>query len=425
MQKSGNGFKSWIMWLLAAGFFLVTYFARVAPSVMVNDLMRHFQVSAFSIGTLSAFLYYAYIGMQLPVGALFDFCKTRLLLTLATFLCGISCILFACTNSIIAAEIFRFLLGVGSAFAFVGALKVAGMWFSPSRFGVLASSTQALGMLGAALGIGPVSFMVMTIGWRQTIWLIGGALLLLALLIGIILRDRKTTKVTTEKTMSEIETSILHDFKILLKNPQLWLNALIIGCMYAPTGAFAELWGPSYLRHVNHWHIAIAANAVSTIFIGWTVGGPIIGWISDSFQRRKVIIVFTLISSLLLMSAILYLPNLSITVMFILLFCYGFCNAGTATAYAIAKEISPAKTSATAIAFTNMFSILIGSTLQPIIGLFLDLSRNKIILHGIHYYSAHDYKLAMLTLPGCLIAGLIAVIFLKESYGQHLNGIQH
>lgn len=419
MQKSGNGLQSWIMWLLAAGFFLVAYFARVAPSVMVNDLMRHFQVSAFSIGTLSASFYYAYIGMQLPVGTLFDLYETRLLLTFAAFLCGISCILFAFTNSISVAEIFRFLLGAGAAFSFVGALKIAGMWFSPSHFGMLASSTQALGMLGAALGIGPVSIMVMSLGWRQTIWLIGGTLLLLALLISIILRDRKTTKTTPEKSTPEIENSILNDVKILLKNPQLWLNALIIGCMYAPTGAFAELWGPSYLHRVNNWHLAIAANAVSVIFIGWTIGGPITGWASDFIRHRKPIIVFTLISSLLLMSIILYLPNLPITIMFILLFCYGFCNAGTATAYAVAKEISPAKTSATAIAFTNMFSILIGSALQPIIGLFLDLSHNKIIIKGIPYYSAHDYKLAMLALPGCLIIGLIAVIFLKESYEQY------
>ncbi|MGD9107650.1 MAG: MFS transporter [Gammaproteobacteria bacterium] len=413
------------MWLLAAGFFLVTYFARVAPSVMVNDLMRHFQVSAFSIGTLSAFLYYAYIGMQLPVGALFDFCRTRLLLTFATFLCGISCILFACTDSIIAAEVFRFLLGVGSAFAFVGTLKIAGMWFAPSRFGVLASSTQALGMLGAALGVGPLSLVVITLGWRQTIWIIGGILLLLALLIGIILRDRKITKTVTEGAIPKIETSIFNDFKILLKNPQLWLNALIIGCMYAPTGAFAELWGPSYLHRVNNWHLAIAANAVSVIFIGWAIGGPIIGWASDFFQLRKPIIIFTLISSLLFMLLILYLPNISIPTMFVLLFYYGFCNAGTATAYAIAKEISPSKTIATAIAFTNMFSILIGSALQPIIGLFLDLSHNKVVINNVPYYSTHDYKLAMLTLPGCLIVGLIAVIFLKESYGQHQNNTQH
>ena len=34
---------AWIVWVLAALFFFGEYFARVAPSVMVTDLMRDFR----------------------------------------------------------------------------------------------------------------------------------------------------------------------------------------------------------------------------------------------------------------------------------------------------------------------------------------------------------------------------------------------
>lgn len=419
MQKYGNSLQSWMMWILAASFFMFGYVARLAPSVMVPDMMRAFNASAFSLGTVSAFFYYAYIGMQLPASALFDFFSTRLLLTIATCLCGISYVLFAFTNSIFAAEIYRFILGFGSAFAFVGALKTAGQWLPPQRFGLLASSTQAMGMLGAALGTGCAAVLTIHFGWRQTLILIGVVLLLLAVSLFIVLRDHKPTHITSESSSTEEPSSVWQNFVQLLRNPQLWINGLVIGCLFAPTAAFAEFWGTSYLTHVQGLHFAIAANAVGTIFIGWAVGGPITGWLSDFLQKRKPILVFTGILSLLFLSLVLFLPHIPATMIFILLFCYGFCNSGMAISYTVSKEISPVKTSATAIGFTNMASILIGSALQPLIGLLLDLNWKHKMVNGVRFYSSANYHTAISILPICFVIALIAVIFLKESYGTH------
>ena len=60
MAKLKN-FHAWIIWGLAALFFFAEYFARVAPSVMVDHLMRAFNTDAFHLGSLSAFFYYAYV----------------------------------------------------------------------------------------------------------------------------------------------------------------------------------------------------------------------------------------------------------------------------------------------------------------------------------------------------------------------------
>ena len=50
----------WLMCALVALFYCYAYFLRVSPSVMVNELITHFQVNAGSLGILSAFYYYAY-----------------------------------------------------------------------------------------------------------------------------------------------------------------------------------------------------------------------------------------------------------------------------------------------------------------------------------------------------------------------------
>ena len=59
-------------WLTAALFFGYAWVLRVAPSVMVEELMRDFAVGAAVLGNLSAAYFYGYAGMQIPVGLLLD-----------------------------------------------------------------------------------------------------------------------------------------------------------------------------------------------------------------------------------------------------------------------------------------------------------------------------------------------------------------
>ena len=61
-----------MIWSLSALAFGYAFFQRVAPSVMVNDLMAEFAVSGAVLGQLSALYFYPYAAMQLPIGALLD-----------------------------------------------------------------------------------------------------------------------------------------------------------------------------------------------------------------------------------------------------------------------------------------------------------------------------------------------------------------
>ena len=91
---------------------------------MVGDLMENFHISASTLGILSAFYFYAYSPMQIPAGLLMDRFGARRLLTFATFICGLGGILFGFAPSLWLASLARFLMGLGSAFAFVGLVFV-------------------------------------------------------------------------------------------------------------------------------------------------------------------------------------------------------------------------------------------------------------------------------------------------------------
>ncbi len=417
-SKEHHWLYPWLIWVLGAAFFFSEYLGRVAPNVIVAELSQEFHLTALMVGALSSTFLWPYIVMQMPVGMLVDRYGPHKLLTFTAAVCGLGCMTFAVAHGLFVAQIGRFLMGFGAAFAFVGALKLATMWFSPTRFGLLAGLTQALGMLGAALGAGPLSVLVEGLGWRKTMWLIGGILMLVALLIGLIVRDNHIGPHGERETTSQslIPISFWDAFTRVLKNPQSWLNGFYVGLIYAPTGAFAEFWGTTYVQNNNGFDKVTAAVAISCIFLGWVVGGPLAGMLSDRIKRRKPVMYGSALLSLITMTAALYWPNLSVSTLFILMFLYGLANTGVGVSYALAGEINERKVAGTSLAFANMASIIIAAAFQPLIGWFLDLQWDGKLVDGAPFYSIEAYRQAMLALPICLALGLISTFFVKETY---------
>lgn len=402
----------WLLWSLAASAFFIEYFARVAPGVMVDSLMRDFNVQALALGSLSAFFYYAYVGMQIPVGILIDRFSLRWLLTTMILMCAIGCFIFALTSQLSIAALARLLMGFGAAFAFVSALKVASVWFPARRFGLLAGLTQAVGMLGAALGQMPMAYLVDHLGWRATLMVITIIMLLLALVIASIMCDRTAQN----RAASKLSYSPWSGLVVVLKNSQSWWNALFAGLLYAPTAALAELWGIKFFRQAYHLSNEIAAMAIGFIFIGWAIGSPINGGISDRIKRRKPMLILSAFLSLLFASIVLMLPHLPLWLLFSLLFLYGVANTGVATAYAVASEINPHSVSGTSVAFANMASVLIGAGFQPLIGWLLEKNWDGLRIHGVPIYSVADFHSALLVLLLSLLLALLAACAIQETY---------
>lgn len=417
-NRQFKSFYPWVVWGLGAAFFFAEYLGRVAPSVVATDLMKAFHVGALSIGTLSGMFLLPYIAMQMPVGMLVDRYGPHKILTVTAGLCALGCFLFASAKGLFVADLGRFLMGFGASFAFVGALKLATLWFSPTRIGLLAGLTQALGMFGAAIGEGPLANLYQSLGWRTTIVMIGFILLLIAVLIALVVRDHPDRVKVPQHSHTSTHMALLASLLVVVKNPQSWLNGLYVGLIYAPTGAFAEMWGVTYVNRVNGIDKMDAADAISCIFLGWAVGGPLAGMLSDRIRRRKPVMYASAIFSLLFITAALYMPNLSTTMLFLLMFLYGVANTGVGVSYALSGEINPLNVAGTSIAFANMASIIIAAAFQPLIGWFLDLQWTGELLSGTPFYTPEMFQKSMIVLPICLALGIIVTFFVKETHCQ-------
>ena len=133
---------------VAGLFYCYEFVLRIIPGVLQTEISAAFgHISATEFGQLSAFYYFAYSPMQMPVGILMDRVGPRCLLTAACFCCTIGSFLFMDTNSLIIASIGRFMIGFGSSFAFVGVLFLAMKWVPRQFFSLLVRLVTTLGML--------------------------------------------------------------------------------------------------------------------------------------------------------------------------------------------------------------------------------------------------------------------------------------
>jgi MFS family permease len=409
--------QPWLIWGLGASFFFAEYFARVDPSIIAADLMKDFNVGAFALGSLSALFYYPYIAMQLPVGSLVDRYGPHKLMTVMALVCGVGAMLFSFSTFFWMAGFARMLMGFSAAFAFVGTLKLATVWFEPRKLGLLAGLTQGSGMLGAAVGSGGFAFLVSAFGWRHTIFIIGLILLVIGVLIGFFVNDRKPASHVHE-TVHIKPVSILEGLKTVFRNPQSWCNAAYVGLLYAPTGAFAELWGPSFMHRVYGISNTEGSLMISLVFVGWAIGGPLVGWLSDAIGKRRPILFASAALSAVLLTLILFVypgSGVGLPLLMTSMVLYGVCNTGVAISYAVAGEINPLPTAGASVAFANMASIAVAAILQQLLGFILSNTWSGKYVNGIQYYSSVDYKLAMVALPICLVVAFFLVFFIRET----------
>ena len=399
----------WFVWFLGASFFFYKYLVQVSPSVMTTDLMHAFNIHGVGLGNLSACYFYAYLLMQIPVGILLDKFSPRYLTALAILICALSTYVFSETNSLVLAGISRAFIGFGAAFAAVSCFKIAALWFPPKRFALISGMCMTAAMLGAVGGQAPLSLLVQDYGWRLALKIVAGLGVVLSLIYVLTIRDK------TKKSISAPLEKIVQPF-VVLKSKQAWLLSLYSGLAFAPVSVFGGLWGVPFLQQTYQLSAPEAALAVSWIFIGFAVGAPLLGWLSDLMGKRKPLMTFgTLLATLCLM-IVIYGPSGHTGLISVCLFLFGLGASGFFISFSMIKEGFPLLLTATVLGFMNTFDSICEAFTEPLVGILLDMGWGGQVQNGIHQFSIHGYQVALLLLPVYLIIALILLIFIKETY---------
>lgn len=415
----------WVICTIGMLFYCYNYFLRVSPSVMQHHLMSALHINAYEFGALAAFYYYAYTPMQIPVGMIYDRFGAKMVQFFACSIVVVGVGIFISADNYATACAGRLLIGLGTAFAYIGVLKLASLWLPPNRFATIAGLTTAFGMMSAIFSDKVLTQFVQTVGYKsalETALYIGIGLCFLILFF---MRSRPKvtlphqTKSTLVKPMSFAQ--LMGALRVILTNSQMWIIGLI-GCLfYLPASVFLDLWGIPFLKTVYHLSAEEAATAVSWIFVGWIISGPSIGALSDKIKRRRSPLLISAFMSTILISMVFYIPHLSLLSLDIIFFLLGiFCGAHP-LCFALGKENSPNQFSGTAVAVTNTLIMLGGLIFQPVVGKLLDKHAVDVVLkNGVPVYSAGDYIYALSVIPIGLLIAIFLSFFLKETYCESL-----
>ncbi len=434
-----GGWYSWCFWGIVAIFYLYEFFVRVTPNVILPQLAEDLKSDPGTIGSAMSVYLWVYAPTQLIVGWLFDRFGTKYLVSSASIICGVGCIVFALSDSLGIAAGARGLIGIGSAFAFVGAVYVATVWFPPKRLALIAGMTTSVGMVGEVTGQLPMSMLVQAYDWRTIVmWTgyIGGALGVLIFLV----IPRRPSWFSASVARHESESAGLwKSIGCVLGNPQVWLIGFVSAVIYLPLSVLAALWGTSSLEPLDSLNQNQASTAISMLAIGWLIGCPVVGLLSDRFKRRRPFIFIGCLGGMATM-ILLLIPGTPYWMLIIMLFISGLATSSQAITFAMAMEVNPRRFGATSIAICNFLVMLMAAGLQVGIGWILNWragihvagSTNPVHPGSAHPSTAHlaavgkdldpfatlqaiDYQWALACIPILFVLATVVTFFIKET----------
>ena len=369
---------------------------------MTSELMRDFAVGGTALGILSAMYFYPYALIQLPVGLLVDRFGPRKLLSFAALVCAVASWWFAASTNLLGASLSRALIGISVGFAFVGTLSIASHFFPRRYFAMLSGLLMAVGMAGAIAGQVPLRSAVEAYGWRNSFQVLSLMALALSIALYVVVPRRTVAATRVEQRSSDIFSGL----RQVCANTQSWWCAGAGFGMTSVMLSFAGLWAVPWMTMTRALDDRSAASIASMMFLGWALGSPLLGWLSDHLGRRKLPLQAGALLALLTLLGILYWPQVNERGLRLLFFLNGFGAGAMVLCFATCREWNRMANSGAASGLINMCVVGAGAVMQPLIGALLDSGWQGSLAKGVRVYSADNFTVALSAL---VVTGLLAV----------------
>jgi len=393
-------------WLLVAVYYFYQYSLRSAPSVMIPQLTESLGVNAMGVSAIVGMFYYSYSPFSVVAGATIDRFGPKRIIPIGATLVGIGALLFG-TGNVAAANIGRFLQGAGGAFALVGAVYLITKNFPATMAASLIGATQMFGMAGGSAGqfvVGPL--IERGLPWGQ-FWIYAG-ILGLAIAVGLFaFLPKEVPRAATAD--SHGWSGMFRSLKTVFLNPQSILCGLISGLLFIPTTILGMTWGVRFLQEARGRDYEAAVMLAATVPLGWIIGCPLLGFISDRLGRRKPVILAGTLMLLAVLAwvlfgdpAILRGPAVGILM--------GVASGAAMLPYSVIKEANPPELGGSATGVINFLNFTFSALLGPVFG-----ARLVEVSAGANEMSLEHYQAGFKPLLLGVAIALILTFFLRET----------
>ena len=379
---------------------------HASPSVMMPQLTEAFGVNALGVSAIVGMFYYGYSPFSLVAGISMDRFGAKRVIPIGAAVVGFGALLFG-TGNVALANIGRFLQGTGGAFALIGAVYLITKNFPASVAASLIGATQMFGMAGGSAGqflVGPI--IKSGVSWDR-FWIYAGCLGLLISGVLLVLLPKETPKTSTSG--SGAFTALLRSLGKVFRNPQSILCGFISGLLFIPTTILGMTWGVRFLQEARGREYEAAVTLAAAVPLGWMIGCPLLGFISDRLGRRKPVILGGTIMLLAVVAWVLF-GNPEILRGHTVGILMGIASGAAMLPYTVIKEANPPELGGTATGVINFLNFTFSALLGPVFG-----ARLVQMPEGDSNLALAHYQAGFKPLLYGIIVALILTFFLKET----------
>jgi sugar phosphate permease len=386
-----------VAWLVTAVYYFYQYTLRSAPAVMMPQLADAFGLTAMGVASMVGLFYWGYSPFSLVAGAAMDGLGPRRVVPIGAAV-GVGC----CVARPGPGHVGRFLRALAASSPdrrrlhltkasrrhgcdLIGAMQMFGMAAAPGQFVVGPMIAGGVPWSRFWLGMGVAGLVI-------------GALLY-ALIPG------------AEKAAGKSDwlRSAARAMRTVFLNPQSLLCGFIAGLLFIPTTIFDMVWGVRYLQEARGLDYGTAVMRSAAVPLGWMIGCPLLGFVSDRLGRRKPVIAGAALVLLGCLAWILYGPA-NVLPPYVLALVAGIASGAAILPYTVIKEANPPQYSGTATGVVNFLNFTFSALLGPV---FAGLLRSA--SGGAETMALEHYQAAFVPLLYGVALALVLTLVLKET----------
>jgi MFS family permease len=387
--------------LLGWLFILYQYSIRLSDSVIIDRLMHTLHIGPGQIGVLSSAYYLPYVIMQIPAGLLMDRYGVRRTWSFAILFIAAGCFIFGHASGTFEASIGRALMGIGSAFSWIGIVSVIHRCVDKKHGALLIGISMSLCMVGAIIGQAPWLYLTNLLdSWREP-YLYAAGFGVLVMVAVLFTADSECKNVSEQNSFAQVLQAAIP----VMKMPSFWILILYLTAISLPQNAFTALWAVEFLKRNYAIKETSAATLSSLIWLGGLLGAPVMGLVSDYMVKKRNFLMAVGLLTLVLMMVVIFVQPHSLILLAILLFVIGFITNASVLVYAMAARMTDMKGTTSVLGVANMVNMGGAALVQMFTGWVLSLTMS----HG----NIGNFYWGLSIIPVLLLVSLLTMLWLK------------
>jgi MFS family permease len=325
-----------ILWSMCTFYLAFQLIVRLSAGLLREEIMMKFPIDIESFGVFAGAYYIGYAGMQVPMGILVDKFNLKIVVISCVLTTALGTFIYTLSPSWNLIIFARFLVGTGSAVAFISAAKVIKLYFPTKYQTSLMGATFAIGLLGGVIGGGPMQQVFFQLGCDKTFLILTIIAIAIAFIIFLI-DDAKIEKADEYITDRVTYNNII---KIIF-NPFVLAIGLCGGFMVGSFEGFADIWAIPYFEQIYGYSKAQSTFlSISCFYLGMGIGGQLLAWIGSKINNSAITIIFiTGIITCIIFAILFYFDKITFFPLIILMFILGVAGSYQILAFSIANNM--------------------------------------------------------------------------------------